>query len=248
MRQNKATSIYLIYSAAIAALMGMIFTVSSVYQVTTARLDPFQLVLVGTMLEGAVFLFEVPTGVVADSYSRRLSIIIGVLLMGAGFLIEGTWPLFGVILLAQVFWGVGWTFTSGATQAWITDEIGEERAGAAFLKSAQVGQIAGIFGLIVGTGLGLLRVNLPIQLGGLFFLVLGAFLIVTMPENGFRPTPAEERTTWNKLWHTFEGGLSMVRKRPALGGILSVGLFYGLYSEGFDRLWTAHLISQFAIP
>ena len=35
-------------------------------------------------MEAAVFLFEVPTGVVADTYSRRLSLVIGYLGMGAG--------------------------------------------------------------------------------------------------------------------------------------------------------------------
>jgi DHA3 family tetracycline resistance protein-like MFS transporter len=248
MHQNRALTIYLIYSAALAALTGMIFTVSSIYQVTVAHLDPLQLVLVGTMLEAAVFIFEVPTGVVADSYSRRLSVIIGVFLIGAGFLIEGTWPLFSVILLGQLFWGIGWTFTSGATQAWISDEIGEERAGTAFLKAAQIGPIAGVVGLLAGMGFGMLRVNLPIQLGGALFMVLGIFLLLTMPEDGFSPTPSQNRTTWAKLWHTFQGGVGMVRKRPALGGILGVGLFYGLYSEGFDRLWTAHLISRFSFP
>lgn len=34
-------------------------------------------------------MFEIPTGVVADVYSRRLSTIIGYALMGLGFLVEG---------------------------------------------------------------------------------------------------------------------------------------------------------------
>ena len=39
----------------------------------------------------------------------------------------------------------------------------------------------------------------------------------------------------------------MVRRRPALGTILGVGLFHGLYSEGVDRLWTPFLLT-FAFP
>jgi hypothetical protein len=72
---------------------------------------------VGTTLEGCIFLFEVPTGVVADVYSRRLSIIIGFFLIGAGFIVEGSFPVFGAVLLSQVFWGIGYTFTSGATES-----------------------------------------------------------------------------------------------------------------------------------
>ena len=78
----------------------MIFTASMVYQVTVAQLSPLQLVLVGTTLEASVFLFEVPTGVVADVYSRRLSIIIGTVLIGLGFLLEGSLAIFWTILLA----------------------------------------------------------------------------------------------------------------------------------------------------
>ncbi len=103
----------------------MVFTASAVYQVTVAELTPLQLVLVGTALELTVFVFEIPTGVVADVFSRKLSIVVGFLLIGTGFSLEGSFPIFAIILLGQLVWGIGYTFTSGATQAWISDEIGE---------------------------------------------------------------------------------------------------------------------------
>jgi DHA3 family tetracycline resistance protein-like MFS transporter len=106
----------------------MMFVTMSLYEATVAGLTPVQLILVGTALEISAFVFEVPTGIVADVYSRRLSIIIGYVLMGLGFLVEGFFPAFLPILLAQIIWGLGYTFTSGATQAWITDEIGEDDA------------------------------------------------------------------------------------------------------------------------
>ena len=92
-------------------------------------------------------MFEVPTGIVADVYSRRLSIIIGYLLMGLGFLVEGFFPAFLPILLAQVIWGLGYTFTSGATQAWITDEVGEDDANKLFLRGTQIGLFASLIGM-----------------------------------------------------------------------------------------------------
>ena len=46
--------------------LSMISTASMVYQIHRVGLNPLQLVLVGTTLELSVFLFEVPTGVVAD--------------------------------------------------------------------------------------------------------------------------------------------------------------------------------------
>ena len=80
-----------------------------VYYVKDVGLSPLQMVLVGTTLEVACFLFEVPTGIVADLYSRRLSIIIGFTLIGAGFLLQGLVPAFIAILAAQVLWGIGYS-------------------------------------------------------------------------------------------------------------------------------------------
>ena len=248
MRRLSAFPVYLFMDGALSLLTGMIFTASSLYQVTVAGLTPLQLVLVGTTLELSVFLFEVPTGVVADVYSRRLSVIIGMFLIGVGFIVEGTFPIFWVILLAQILWGVGYTFTSGATQAWITDEIGEAAAGRAFLRSSQIGQVASLVGIGLGILLGSLRIGLPIQVGGALIALLGIFLILWMPETEFKPAASEERSSWQTMAHTFREGIATVRGRPALLTILSIGLIYGLYSEGFDRLWTKHILDQFTFP
>jgi len=238
--------VYLAMEGALALLLSMIFTASSLYQVTVAGLTPLQLVLVGTTLETSVFLFEVPTGVVADVYSRRLSIIIGIFLIGLGFLVEGSFPIFWLILLAQVLWGVGFTFTSGATQAWITDEIGEEAAGKAFLRSSQVDKLGGLLGIGLGIILGNVRVNLPIQLGGVMICLMAAGLAFCMPEHGFKPRPSQSRNPFHHMLHIFRIGLRTVRTRPALITILWIGLIFGLFSEGYDRLWTKHLIDNFA--
>lgn len=223
----------------------MAFAVNSLYRVTQANLDPLQLVLVGTVLEAAVFLFELPTGIVADLYSRRLSVITGVFLVGAGFLLEGSLPSFLPILLAQALWGIGYTFTSGALQAWISDEIGEERAGPAFLRAAQLSQLGALAGMLAGSALGIIRVNLPILVSGGLFWGLGLFLIFAMPERGFRPATSQQRAPWRDMARTMQSGLQIVRCRPALATLLAIGVFLGMYTEGFDRLWIAHLLEQF---
>ena len=73
-----------------------------------AGLDPLQLILVGTVLELAVFLAEVPTGVIADVYSRRPSIILGVALatvyVGLSLIVGG-----GVFILLALFLSVTMT-------------------------------------------------------------------------------------------------------------------------------------------
>src|SRR5512141_2487814 len=143
----EAPRVFLIMEMAITVFTSMVFVTNSLYEATVAGLAPLQLVLIGTTLEISTFLFEVPTGIVADVYSRKLSIIIGYLLMGAGFLVDGFFPSLLPILLAQVIWGLGYTFTSGATQAWITDEIGEDDANRLFLRATQVGLFASLIGM-----------------------------------------------------------------------------------------------------
>jgi MFS transporter, DHA3 family, tetracycline resistance protein len=243
-----ARLVYLFIEFSASAFFSMMFVTASLYEATVAGLTPVQLILVGTALEISAFVFEVPTGIVADVYSRRLSIIIGYVLMGLGFLVEGFFPAFLPILLAQVIWGLGYTFTSGATQAWITDEIGEDDANKLFLRATQIGLFASLIGMGSAILIGASNVALPIRAGALGVVLIGITLMLIMPETGFHPIPREDRNTWQHMWHTFNQGLKTVRSRPRLMNIVFIGLFYGLYSEGFDRLWVKHLLDRFELP
>src|SRR5512147_3020966 len=173
-----ARFVYLFIEFCASALFSMMFVAMSLYEATVAGLTPVQLILVGTTLEIAAFVFEVPTGIVADVYSRKLSIIIGYLLMGFGFLIEGFMPAFLPILLAQVIWGLGYTFTSGATQAWITDEIGEDDANKLFLRGTQVGLFASLLGIGAAMFVGATNVALPLQVGAVGVILMGIALML----------------------------------------------------------------------
>ena len=247
-QKSDPTKIYLFIEIAASTFFPMIFVASSLYQVTVAGLTPLQLVLIGTTLEISAFVFEVPTGVVADVYSRRLSVIIGYVLMGLGFLIEGFFPAFLPIMLAQVTWGLGYTFTSGATQAWISDEIGEDDANKLFLRATRFGLWASLVGMGLAVLIGGTNTAMPIRVGGVGIVLIGLVLALTMPETGFKPTPREDRNDWQQMGHTFKEGITAVRARPRLMTVLGIGLFYGLYSEGFDRLWVKHLLDNFELP
>src|SRR5690349_2109845 len=78
--------LFLLMSGINALALDMAFTLNLVYQTKVVGLGPLQLVLVGTVLEIVLFVAQIPTGVIADLYSRRLSIVIGYSLMGAGLL------------------------------------------------------------------------------------------------------------------------------------------------------------------
>ena len=236
----------------IQAVFGLLFTsyatVSAIYRVQVVGLDPLQLILVGTVLEAAYFLGEIPTGIVADIYSRKLSLIIGFLLIGLGFMIEGLFPTFATVLLAQVIWGVGATFLSGAESAWIAGEIGEENLTSVMIRGDQIGEVVAIAGVLLAMTLGSLNLSLAFVVAGAGIMLLGLALIILMPETNFQPAAAEERNTWKKMTSTFRSGVSFVRASNILLIVFAIEICFGLSSEGIDRLSEAHLLQDFVWP
>ncbi len=230
-----------------ALASAMAWTSVTVYSIQVIGMTPFQLVIVGTALEVTIFLCEVPTGIVADLYSRRLSVIIGTAVVGLGYVLMGAIPQFSTMFAGHVLWGIGATFLSGAYDAWLVDEIGIERAGPAFLRAEQVARVATAVGIVGSALLGVIALAIPVATGGALLVVLSGLLTLFMRETGFRPAERAERTTWGKMGATFREGFVLVRSRPTLGRILAVGLFYGLFSEAWDRLWQAHLLETFKI-
>ena len=75
-KNSKAYSVYLLFRFVCSLAVSMSTVLSIVYHLEVVQLDAFQLVLVGTVQETSCFLFEMPTGVVADLYSRRRSVVL----------------------------------------------------------------------------------------------------------------------------------------------------------------------------
>lgn len=244
-----AYRLYLIMGAAGSLFAAMIFTGLTVYYIQTVGMNPLQLVLVGTTVEVTILLFEVPTGILADTYSRRLSVIIGVALVGLCYVVQGSVAIFAVIIVAEIVRGIGETFMSGAESAWLADEIGEERLGTAFLRQGQVSRIARFAGIGVAVLLGSIALPLPIILGGALQIAFSIFLFLTMPETGFQPTPrAAGQAPWVTMRHIVQEGVNVVRGRPVVWILVLVGVVFGAFSEGIDRLGEAHFLTTFSFP
>ena len=247
MRFN-AYPVYLFYKSCFSLLFSMATVLSLVYYSEVVGLNALQLVLVGTVLETACFVLDVPTGVMADLYSRRRSVLTGVFLYGAGFLLEGSLPWFGTVLLAQVVWGCGDTFITGALEAWIASEERERLMDQVFLRGDQAGHAGGIAGIVLGTLLGNLDLRLPIVTAGALFLVLGLVLARVMPEANFSPAREKENSLLADMAGLFKVNLRFVRGAPVLLALLAITFCGGLASEGFDRLSTAHFLEDTVMP
>lgn len=243
---------YLLIEGGLAVLVWMATTINLVYQVEVAHLDALQLVLVGTAMEGTAFFCQVPTGMLADTYSRKLAVVVGVVFLGMGAIIQGLFPLFGTIALASAISSLGYSFMSGAEEAWIADEIGEEHVGAAFLRGAQVGQVGALAGMFAGTALALIRLSLPIVTSGTLMLGLAVYLALTMRERPRAQRTAGGGASWRALGGSLCGTLresvTQIRGRPLLLLMLAVTAFFGMSSEGFDRLKVAHFLEDYRLP
>lgn len=251
MRTRNASSIYLFILGGEAFIGSLIFTALTVYYVTVVKMNPFQLVLVGTVLETAIVLCELPTGIVADTFSRRLSVIIGMFVLGGAFILEGSLPFVGGIFLAEAIRGIGHTFISGALDAWIAGEIGEDHIGALYLRGSQVSRMTGLVGTGASMLLGSIWIRWPVLVGGAIYVLIGLILVAVMPETNFEPTHETEdgsRRPLHSMLETVRSGARVVRGRPMLKIVLATSLFVGLFSEGFDRLWEAHFLTDLQFP
>ena len=248
MNNLRAYPIYLGIKGSFAFFFTLWATVAAVYRIEVVHLDPLRLVLLGTALEVAVFLFEVPTGVFADTFGRRRSVITGCILMGCGFALEGAIPKFVAVLAAQAIWGVGYTFISGALEAWIADEDSGRDLGRGYLRGEQADYIGSFVGIPVSVLLGLVALNLPLVVGGALTIGLGLALFFTMPERNFRPSPREGRTSLQQVGTTARSGVRLVRSRPILLMLLAAALFAGMSEEGFDRLNPKQFLDVVGLP
>ncbi|MCG7408242.1 MFS transporter [Paenibacillus sp. ACRRX] len=255
----RAAQVYIIMMFMTALASSTMFVTHGIYFVAELGLNPVQLVLMGTVLELTVLLFEGITGVVADTYSRRRSVIIGMFIIGAGFMLEGSvmWigavvpvlSIFAWVLVAEFIWGVGHTFISGADSAWIVDEVGESNVGNLFLKAKRVSLLGNLLGIGLSVGMSTIAPNLPYVLGGLIYASLGVFLLLFMKETAFVGAVQEQQGShWEHMKSTWLSGASTVRRHPILLMIVGVTLFSGAASEGYDRLWEMHLITGIGFP
>jgi MFS family permease len=187
--------------------------------------------------------FEVPTGVVADTWGRRASYLLGTLtLLVSTLLYLWMWyiqaPFWGWAL-SSVFLGLGFTFFSGATEAWLVD--GLKHCGykgdldSVFAKGSVASGIAMLTGSVAGGYIAQFS-NL-----GVPYIVRSAVLCITffvalifMKDLGF--TPDKGRTVFKQMRIIFTASIDNGFRRPPVRWVMltapfSMGAsFYAFYA------------------
>ncbi len=105
----------------------LIYPLYNVMFAQRGHLDTFQISTLLIIWSAGSLLFELPTGVLADRYSRRTLLAVGQLIRGAGYALWLVWPSYAGFAIGLVLWGIGEALDSGTFQALVYDELKAQR-------------------------------------------------------------------------------------------------------------------------
>jgi len=215
--------------------------VTSVYLVVDAHLSPSELVLIGAAQGVIGLVFEVPAGVVADTISRKWSLVVSHVVMGAAMIATGLVTDFGPLVATQMLWGLSWTFASGADVAWISDELDEPARISVVLMRSGRAQLTGAAAGLVGIGaLGsLLERRTAMVLAGAAMLVLGLYVVFRFQEERFVRTSTRR---WSASWSILLRGSALVRRNRAVLFMIAATFLVNGAAIGFGRLRPRRLV------
>lgn len=209
-----------------------------------AGLTNFEAFAANAFYTAGMVVFEIPTGVVADTVGRKVSYLLGTVTLSVA---TGLYWCLWLWQAPFVWWaavsvllGLGFTFFSGAVEAWLVD---------ALTASGYTGQTEAVFGrglvvtgiaMFVGSVLGgvvaqVTNLGVPFLLRAGLLVVMFVFAFVVMKDIGFTPDRSRGplRATRNVLTQSIEHGL---RKRSVRYLILSAPFASGVGVYAFYAL------------
>src|ERR687898_356668 len=226
-------------------LLGNTLAASFIWGINTlflldAGLSNFEAFAANAFFTGGMMLFEVPTGVVADTWGRRASYLLGTIsLAGSTLLYYLLWVVeapFWQWAVVSMLLGLGFTFFSGAVEAWLVDALhfagyegglesvlgrGQMVAGVAMLGGSVAGGV-----IAQATSLGvpfLLRVGVLVLMFGVAFAV--------MRDVGF--TPARGHHPLRDMKKVFTASLDHGLRNPPVRWVMLAAPFgagVGIYT------------------
>ncbi|MFA4966379.1 MAG: MFS transporter, partial [Thermoleophilia bacterium] len=255
---------YLGIAASTTLAQSLIWGVNTLFLLSVG-LDIFQVMLVNAAYTVAQVVFEVPTGVIADTLGRRVSYLLAVAIILTSTLLYAWMGLMGLgvvpFALASVLLGLGYTFYTGAVDAWMVDALHsvgyEGRLEPVF---ARYGMVFGAFMLIGTTAGGFLgQVELWVPYVVRAVVLVPAFLLglLVMRDLGFAGRPLSLASFAHETRRIARAGVAYgLRDRVVRFVMLATlvqGVFfiYGFYSWqkyfldllGRDLVWVAGVIA-----
>ena len=255
---------YLVISGLFTLSASLIWGINTLF-LLDAGLTIFQVFVANAVFTAAMALFEIPTGVVADTRGRRASFLLSESIIALGTLAYvGVAAVHGGLLLfclAGVVLGLGYTFYSGAVEAWLVDALkatGYERElDGVFARASMVSHVAMIVGTVGGGLLGTLDLSLPYLARVGLILVTLTIGFRTMHDIGFEPRTVRMRGIVGEMRKVARAGITFGWRAPAVRLLLmesfvTWGFFawawyawqpYFLDLFGSDAIWVSGLIA-----
>ncbi len=230
-----------------------------------AGLDFFQVFIANGAYSLGTVLFEVPTGVVADTLGRRVSFLLSVTVLAASTLLYvGLAQVSaGVIAfsLASIVMALGFTFYSGAMEAWLVDALKatgyQGLLDRVFARGQQVTGAAMLVGTIGGGLLGQIDLSIPYLVRSGLLLAVFILAYVVMHDVGFTPRSLALRHVPAEIAANARAGVAFGwAQRPIrllmLASLLQMGFIawafyaaqpYLLDLLDSDAIWVAGLVA-----
>jgi MFS family permease len=209
-----------------------------------AGLDIFQVMVVNALFTAGMVIFEIPTGVVADTIGRKASFLLclsvlfvtTILYVAAARFSWGFWAFCGISVLI----GLGFTFFTGAVEAWLVDALDhtgydkpQERV---FARGQAVFSAAMLIGTVGGGFLGQIHLSWPYVARAAFLVPTFFISLFLMKDLGFEGRPLSVSTFGTEARKVFLEGVKFGWNQPVLRlcvlAAFVEGLFfiYGWYS------------------
>ena len=137
------------------------------------------------------FAFEVPSGALADAWSRRGLYAVGQLLTAAGYALWLIWPAFPGFALGFVLWGLGGALASGTLEALVYDQVGDDYA-KVMGRAGTVGILATLAATLLATPALALGGYRLVGIASIVVVTLGGLLALRLPDFAGTPGEADE--------------------------------------------------------
>lgn len=200
---RKPQSIQTIY---LCLVLGNTLAASFIWGINTiflldAGLSNFQAFLANAFFTLGEVLFQIPTGIVADIYGRRLSYLLGAFTLTVSTLLYLLmWKVHGPFwgwAASSILLGLGFTFFSGALEAWLVDGLAATNFKGSLDSVFAKGQIAAGSAMLTGSVLGgviaqLTNLGVPYILRSLILILNFATAFFLMKDIGFSPRRMEK--------------------------------------------------------
>jgi MFS family permease len=205
---------YLTITGLFTGALALIWGVNTLF-LLQAGLDIFHVMLVNAAFSFAEFAFEVPTGVVADTLGRRVSLLFCLITLLGATLAYVALPALGLgfwsFVLVSIALGLGFTFWSGAAEAWLVDAL--KHAGhdqpieGVFARSQMMFGVAMLIGTTAGGLLGQLDLRVPYYVRAVLLVPLIVIAWTQIKEPGRERRTLSLATLPAEMKAVFVGGV-----------------------------------------